>query len=80
MSNTNLALVTSHFPQKMRQIGDRKRKFMKLKVIYSHNLFCILKHIHKTLCVMEYTMQHLNMFLSTQKRECVCFCVKSLPS
>ena len=39
--------------------GDRKRKFMKLKVIYPNNLFCALKHIYKALSGRGYTMQQI---------------------
>ena len=80
MSNTNLALVTSHFPQKIRLLGNRKRKLMKLKVMYPHNLFCVLKHVYKkSLCNGVHNATPKYVFIYTAEGMCTFLC-KSLPS
>ena len=63
--------VLNQFPFK----GDRKRKFMKPKIIYPHILFSALKRIYQALSGKEYTMQQIIRFLSPL---CVHFCLKSL--
>ena len=60
--------------------GDRKRKFIKLKVIFPYNLFYALKHIYKALSGIEYTIQQMIRFLSPIQRMCVNFCMESLLS
>ena len=51
----------------MQCLNERgKENFIKLKVIYLHKLFCVLKHSCKALSEKEYTMQHIiSFFIST---------------
>ena len=65
LENTNIHTIKMYlnFTFKLFK-GDRKRKLMKQKVIYPHKLFCVLKHIYKTLSGRDNKMQQITRFLS----------------